>query len=148
MRTSTMLKVPAGLIAAILTVASLVPVVQAQDSGFVATVKVPFAFQTASGQHFSPGVYTIRMSGQQSMVIRGTETSGLVITQLANDGRPATQGKAVFTHYGDRYFLRAVWVAGNSSHLLCSSSKAERQSQIAAAKTSSPVEVALLQEGR
>jgi hypothetical protein len=148
MRTSTMLKVPAGLIAAILTVASLAPVVQAQDSGFAARMNVPFAFQTASGQNFAPGVYTIRLNGEHTMVIRGTKTSGLALTQLASDSQPATEGKAVFTHYGDRYFLRAVWVAGNGSHLLCSSSKAERQSQIAAVKTPSPVEVALLQEGR
>lgn len=148
MRTSTMLKVPAGLIAAVLAVASLAPVAQAQDSGFAAKMKVPFAFQTSTGQHFGPGVYTVRMSGQGTMMIQGTTTSGMATTQLAYDGRPATQGKAVFTHYGDRYFLRTVWVAGNSSHLLCSSSKAERQSQIAAVKTPSTIEVSLLQEGR
>ena len=54
MRTSTMLKVPAGLIAAVLAVASLAPVAQAQDAGFAAKMKVPFAFQTPTGQHFGP----------------------------------------------------------------------------------------------
>ena len=147
MRTSTMLKVPAGLIAAVLAVASLAPVAQAQDSGFAATMKVPFDFQTASGQHFGPGVYTIRMEGQ-TMLIRGTGTVGLAITQLADDSMPATQGKAVFTHYGDQYFLHAVSVSGKSSHLLFKTSKAERQSKITAGKTSSAVEVAVLQEGR
>jgi hypothetical protein len=143
-----MLKVPARLIAAVLTVASLAPVAQAQDSEFAAKMNVPFAFQTASGQHFGPGVYTVRMSGQWTMRIEGTETSGMAMAQLAYDGQPATQGKAVFTHDGDRYFLNTVWVAGHSSHLLCSSSKAERQSQIAAVKTASTIEVSLLQEGR
>jgi hypothetical protein len=146
MRTSTMLKVPAGLIAAVLAVASLAPVAQAQNPGFAAKINVPFAFQTASGQHFGPGVYTIDMDGQ-FMLIRGRGTSGLAMTRVANDGVPATQGKAVFTHHGDQYFLRAVWVAGNASHLLCNTSKAERQSQIAAGKTSTAVEVALLREG-
>jgi len=148
MRTSTLLKVPAGLIAAALTVASLAPGAQAQDAGFAARMTVPFAFQTSSGQNIAPGVYTIRMHGQHTMVIRGTKTSGVAMTQLANDRLPATKGKAVFTHYDERYFLRAVWVAGDASHLLCSSSKTERQSQIAAVKTSSTVELALLQEGR
>jgi hypothetical protein len=111
-------------------------------------MNVPFAFQTASGQHFAPGVYTIRMNGQQSMLIRSNTASGLAMTQLANDGLPATQGKAVFTHYGDQYFLRAVWVAGNTSHLLCDRSKAERESQIATSKASTAVEVALLKVGR
>src|ERR1700722_17680608 len=91
MRTSTMLKVPAGLIAAILTVASLAPVAQAQDSGFDARMNVPFAFQTSSGQHFDPGVYTIHMNGQHTMVIRGSKTSGMALTQLANDGPAATK---------------------------------------------------------
>jgi hypothetical protein len=148
MRSSMMLKVPAGLIAAVLAVASPAPAAQAQDAGFAAKMNVPFAFQTASGQHFAPGVYTIRMNGQQSMLIRSNTASGLAMTQLANDGLPATQGKAVFTHYGDQYFLRAVWVAGNTSHLLCDRSKAERESQIATSKASTAVEVALLKVGR
>jgi hypothetical protein len=148
MLSSMMLKVPAGLIAAVLAVASPAPAAQAQDAGFAAKMNVPFAFQTASGQHFAPGVYTIRMNGQQSMLIRSNTASGLAMTQLANDGLPATQGKAVFTHYGDQYFLRAVWVAGNTSHLLCDRSKAERESQIATSKANTAVEVALLKVGR
>jgi hypothetical protein len=147
MRSSMMLKVPASLIAAVLAVASSAPAARAQDSGFTAKMNVPFAFQTASGQHFAPGVYTIRMNGEQSMVIRSNTSSGLAMTQLANDGLPATQGKAVFAHYGDQYILRSVWVAGNTSHLLFNTSKAERKSQIAAGKTSTAVEVALLQAG-
>jgi hypothetical protein len=148
MRSSMMLKVPAGLIAAVLAVASSAPAAQAQDPGFAARINVPFAFQTTSGQHFAPGVYTISMNGAQSMLIRSNTTSGLTLTQLANDGLPATQGKAVFTHYGDQYFLRTIWVAGNTSHLVCYKSKAERESQIAAGKSSTAVEVALLKAGR
>ncbi len=91
MRTSTMLKVPAGVIAAILTVASLAPVAQAQNSGFAARMNVPFAFQTSSGQNFAPGVYTIRMNGEHTMVIRGTRTSGVAMTQLANDSPAGSQ---------------------------------------------------------
>jgi hypothetical protein len=82
------------------------------------------------------------------MLIRGIGTSGLALTQLASDGLPATKSKAVFTHYGDKYFLRAVWVAGNDSHLLCGRSKAEHQLQVAATKTPTAVEVALLQTER
>src|SRR5580704_17044280 len=104
MRTSMMWKVPAGLIATVFAVASLAPVAQAQNSGFAARMKVPFAFQTSSGQNFAPGVYTIRMNGEHTMVIRGAKTSGVAMTQMANDGLPATKGKAVFTHYGDRYY--------------------------------------------
>src|ERR1700735_4262430 len=106
MRSSIMLKVPAGLIAAVLAVASSAPAAQAQDAGFAAKMNVPFAFQTASGQHFAPGVYTIRVNDELStvMLIRSNTSSGLVVTQLASDGLPATEGKAVFTHYGNQYF--------------------------------------------
>ena len=148
MRSSMMWKVPAGLIAAVLAVASSAPAAQAQGPGFAARMNVPFAFQTASGQHFAPGIYTIRMNSQQTMLIGSNTSSGLAMTQLASDGLPATQGKAVFTHYGDQYFLRTVWVAGQSSHLICDRSKAERQSEIAAGKANTTVEVALLKDGR
>jgi hypothetical protein len=148
MRNSMMLKVPAGLIAAVLAVAFSAPAAKAQYGAFAARMNVPFAFQTATGQHFAPGIYTIRMNSQQTMLIRSNTASGLAMTQLADDGLPATKGRAVFTHYGDHYFLRAVWVAGDSSHLVCGKLKAERESQIAAGKASTAVEVALLQTGR
>jgi hypothetical protein len=148
MRSSIMMKVPAGLIAAVLAVASSAPAAQAQDATFAAKMNVPFAFQTTSGQHFAPGIYTIRMNGEQSMLIQSNTTAGLTITQLANDGMPATKGKAVFTHYGDQYYLRTVWVDGETSHLICGKSKAERESQIAAGKANTSVEVALLKAGR
>src|SRR5579859_2537493 len=136
MRTLTMLKVPAGLIAAVLAVASLAPAAQAQDlaPGFAAKINVPFAFETAMGQHFAPGIYTITMNGQKNMLIRGAKTSGLVLTHLADDSLTSTEGKAVFTHYGDKYFLRSVSVAGNNS-LFCGRSKAEYQLEVGAAKT-------------
>jgi hypothetical protein len=88
------------------------------------------------------------MNSQQTLLIRGTAAAGLVMTQVAGDGLPAANGKAVFTHYGGRYFLRAVWVAGNDSHLLCATSKTEHQLQVAAGKPPATVELALLKTGR
>ena len=148
MRSSMTFKIPAGLLAAVLAVASSTTAAKAQDAGFVAKMTVPFAFQIASGQRLAPGIYTIRMNGEHSMLIRSDTASGVAMTQLANDGQPATQGKAVFTRYGDQYFLRSVSVRGNSSHLICDRSKAERQSQIASNHPSAPVEVATLKAGR
>lgn len=147
MRSSIMLKVSASLIAAVLAVASSATTAQAQDSGFTARMAVPFAFQTASG-HFGPGVYTISLNGPHTMIIRSNTTAGLALTQLVNDEVPATKGKAVFTHYGDQYFLRTVSLAGSASHLSCGKSKAERASQIAARKAPGGVEIALLPSGR
>ena len=126
-----------------------VSIAQAQNQLFAAQVNVPFAFETSSGQHFQPGVYTIRINGSQTMVIRSTTSSGLAMIQSeAYEGRPAPQGKAVFTHYGDRYYLRSVSVAGSSTRLLFGRSKEERETQIANGKNPSTVELALLQAGR
>jgi hypothetical protein len=147
MRTFT--KVSARLIAAFLAVASVATVAQAQNESFVARVNVPFAFETVSGQQFQPGVYTIRINSMQTMVIRSATSSGLALIQTqANEGLPSPQGKAVFTHYGDRYYLRSVSVAGSSTRLLFGRSKEERKIEIANSKTPSAVELALLQEGR
>jgi hypothetical protein len=144
----SMSKVPATLVAAVLALASLAPALRAQDSGFIVKVNVPFAFESATGQYFTPGVYTIRMNRTQSMLIQGTSKSGLATTQLANDGKPAEKGKAVFTKYGDKYFLREVWATGNSSHLLCNESKAERRLQVAGIQAPSNVQLALLETAR
>ncbi len=148
MSTFSLLKVPATLIAAVIAVASLAPALHAQDSGFIAKVNVPFAFQSATGQHFTAGVYTIRMDRAETLLIQGKSASGLAITQLANDGRPGKTSKAVFTRYGDRYFLREVWITGNSSHLVCNKSKAERRSQVAVNRAPNYVQLALLDPAR
>ncbi len=145
MSTFSMLKVSARFLSAVLAVASVAPALYAQDSGFKAKVDVPFAFETVTGQHFAPGVYTIRMDGAETMLIQGKSTSGLAMTQLANDGQRAKAGKAVFTKYGDKYFLRSVWVTGNTSHLLFGQSKAEKRAQVAGIKTPSDVQIALLE---
>ena len=145
----TLTKVSARLIAAVLAVASAAPLALAQSQSFAAKVTVPFAFATASGQHFQPGVYTIHITGTQTMLIEGAKVSGLaMIQQLAYDGLPAAQGKAVFVHYGAKYYLHSVTASGSSTRLTFARSKEERQSQIAAAKPSPAVELALLQTGR
>jgi hypothetical protein len=111
-------------------------------------VNVPFAFETATGQYFTPGVYTIRTDRAETMLIQGKAASGMAIMQLANDGQPAKAGKAVFTRYGDKYFLRAVWVIGNTSHVLCNESKAERRLQVAGNPAPNNVQLALLDTAR
>jgi len=144
----TLTKVSARLITAVLAVASLAPVAQAQNQTFIAKMNVPFAFEAASGQHFHPGVYTICINGTQTVLIRGAADSGLAMIQQANEGLTVSQGKAVFTHYGDKYYLHSVSVAGNSTRLLFGRSKAERQLQVAPGILPTAVELALLQTGR
>ncbi|HTZ60032.1 MAG TPA: hypothetical protein VMB49_18110 [Acidobacteriaceae bacterium] len=147
MRTFT--KVSARLFAAVLAAASLAPVAQAQNRSFVARITVPFAFEVSSGRQLNPGVYDISVSGGQTMVIRGTNSAALaMIWQQANVGLPISHGKAVFTHYGDKYYLRSISVTGSSTRLLFAQSKHERESAVASGKSTSSVDVALLQTGR
>jgi hypothetical protein len=148
MSTFSISKVSATFVAAVLAVASLAPALRAQVTGFKVKANVPFAFETATGQHFTAGVYTIRMDHAGTTVIQGKSTSGLAMTQFANDRQQAKAAKAVFTKYGDKYFLREVWVTGNSSHLLFQESKAERRMQVAGNQTPSNVQLALLDTAR
>jgi hypothetical protein len=142
-------KIIARLAVAAIAIASVTPLTQAQSMSYAAQVNVPFAFQTESGQRFQPGVYTISINGMHTILIRSAVSSGLaMIQEEANVGRPVDQGKAVFTHYGDRYYLRSVSVSGSSTRLLFGRSKGEREAQIAAGKSPSSVELALLQAGR
>jgi hypothetical protein len=138
-------KIFASLIAAIVAVASLASAVQAQNLSFGAKVDVPFAFETTTGQRFQPGVYNITITGSQVMVIRGENTSGLAMIQSKDIvGVDNAKGKAIFTHYGDKYYLRSVSVAGSPIRLVFGSSKNEKRSQLAGNQNPSSVEVALL----
>jgi hypothetical protein len=145
----TLKNVTGRLFAAILAVASLASAAQAQHSSFAAKVNVPFAFDTASGQHFQPGIYAIGMNGLQTVQIRGDKSAGLImVSQAANQGLPIAQGKAVFTHYGDRYYLHSISLTGDSTKFVFATSKVEREQQIASGNTRQTVELALLQAGR
>jgi hypothetical protein len=137
------------LIAGFMTAASVATVARAQHLSFAADVNVPFAFETASGQHFQPGVYTIRVTGLSTMLIRGNDVSGLsMVQEIANEGFPASDGKAIFTRYGDKYYLRSVSLPGSSTRLIFGRSKNEKETQIAAHRSPSAVGLALLAAAR
>lgn len=141
-------KVSASLIAAVLAVASLAPVAQAQRQAFAVSMKVPFAFQTASGQHFEAGVYTIRVTDAKTMLIqRGGDSRLEWIQEVSDDGPPVSHGKAVFTHRGDKYYLHSISMAGNATQLMFGSSKAEKHQEVASQEWPTAVELAALQTG-
>ena len=116
---------------------------------------VPFAFQ-AGITHFAPGAYTISVSANGFISIRGVSNSGLtkiVMQQGGIEQSPVSQ--LVFRRFGNRYFLREVWTKGDSVHLWCLKSKAEGQAervQRAADRASiaapTNVEIALLETHR
>jgi hypothetical protein len=141
----SLVRVFAILIAGVMTAGSVAPVAQAQRQFFAANVNVPFAFQTSSGQRFEPGVYTIRFANQDTILIRGDKSSGLsMIQEEANLVAPASEGKAIFTRYGDKYFLRSISAPGSSTRLTFAKSKKERETQFAADTRPSSIGLALL----
>ncbi len=107
-------------------------------------VNVPFAFEIAS-QHFTAGVYQIRMEDQHILLVQGKTGSGLVITTMDNDREPAAASKATFRKYGDQYFLGDIAIAGRSRHLHFAASKTEGQPRIGTKTAPTGVELAMLQ---
>jgi hypothetical protein len=149
MSTLSISKFRAGLFAAVLVVAPLSPALHGQDAGMVANINVPFAFEIASGHHFAPGVYSVRMDSPHTLLIRGASDSALTMTSTEDHGRTAKTGYATFHKYGNEYFLSEITVAGRSREIHFAKSKAEGRAQVAAAKTPpSNVELALLETTR
>jgi hypothetical protein len=149
MNTLSISKFRAGLFAAVLAVAPLSPALHGQDVGMVAKVNVPFAFETASGHHFAPGVYSVRMESVHTLLIRGDSDSALTMTTVEDNAETAKTGKAIFRRYGNQYFLSEITVAGRSREMHFAKSKAESRAEIAAEKTPpTNVELALLETTR
>ena len=146
MSTLSISKFRAGLFAAVLAVAPLSPALHGQDVGMFAKMNVPFAFETASGHHFAPGVYSVRMESLHTLLIRGDSDSALTMTTLEDNGQVVKTGKATFHRYGNEYFLSEITVAGKSRQIHFAKSKAENRAQIAAEKTpATNVELALVE---
>jgi hypothetical protein len=146
MSTLSISKFRAGLFAAVLAVAPLTPALHGQDVGMFAKMNVPFAFETASGHHFAPGVYSVRMENLHTLLIRGDSDSALTMTTLEDNGQVAKTGEATFHRYGNQYFLSEITVAGRSRQIHFAKSKAENRAQIAAEKTpATNVELALME---
>jgi hypothetical protein len=149
MSTLSISKFRAGLFAAVLAVAPLSAALHGQDVGMFAQMNVPFAFETASGHHFAPGVYSVRMEGLHTLLIRGDSDSALTMTTLEDNAQTAKTGKATFHKYGNQYFLSEITVARKSRRISFAKSKEENRVQVAAQKTPpTNVELALLETTR
>lgn len=142
-------KFRSGVVAAVLVVALFSPVCQAQDVGSLVEINVPFAFETASGQQFNPGVYVLRVENVHTVLIQGTSKTGFIVAGVADNGERAKRGKATFLRYGKHYVLGEITVAGNSRRLQLMSSKMANRLQIATGNAApGRVELALLGTAR
>jgi hypothetical protein len=145
MNTVSISKFRAGLFAAVLAVAPLSPALHAQDEGIIVNVNVPFAFQTASGHHFNPGFYSMKMENVHTLLITGDSDVALTSATAEDNSQPAKATKAKFRRYDNEYFLAEITVEGSSRRLRFAKSKEEKRVQIAAGEIGpTNVEVALL----
>jgi hypothetical protein len=149
-----MSKIRTAIVVATVAIVSVSQALHAQSPTELGKVTVPFAFQAGTA-HFAPGVYTISYQMNSFLSIRGVSNSGLAMVMRDGAYEQSTVSQLVFRRFGNRYFLREVWVKGETDHLRCPESKAEWQSERAqqasnrafiAAHTN--VEIALLEAPR
>jgi len=120
-----------GLIACALMIGSLASTSSAlaQNSGrALAEVNVPFAFHTPT-QTLPAGSYVLDRETPNLLLLRvkGSASGGFVITHDAIKNQAVNHGVVVFKRYGDTYYLRQIWTAGNSTGLECTMGKAEKE---------------------
>ena len=115
------------LLASALAIGSLASTqfASAQSSEIVAKANIPFAFQT-SRQLLPPGEYLIIQESNHLLRLQGTSKGGFVVTHDATKSHAPTHGSIVFDRYGDKYYLRQVWTAGNTVGAECPKSRAEK----------------------
>jgi hypothetical protein len=140
-------KVRASLSIAVLGIAVLAAAPQAHGQVSLVKVNIPFGFENGS-QYLPAGPYTINTESQSIMRIRGNSGGMLALTRPEENFKAATAGKVVFHRYGDRYFLREVWVAGSTTHLQCPKSRSEKRLEVARNAAATGEEVALVETPR
>lgn len=117
----------------------------AQSATPVADVNIPFAFQTTM-QTLPAGKYRLIRESSDLMYLQGPgSTGGLVMIHTATKTHAPSRSVAVFARYGDEYYLRQVWTAGNPDGLELPKGRAEKESSMQAKNMQAPsmIELAL-----
>jgi hypothetical protein len=135
-----------SLIACALAIGSLASTQSslAQNSASLAKVNIPFAFQAGS-RAMPAGMYRIDRESRNLIVLHGPgQAVAYVVTSDAIKVQAPDHGNLLFARYGDTYFLRQIWTAGNSIGLEFPKSRLEKESLQANSKqTPSSTEVAI-----
>jgi hypothetical protein len=100
----------------------------AQSGNAVAEANIPFAFQSGN-QHMPAGQYRITRDDHLILLRGPANVADYVLVNTAASATAPSKGKIVFHRYGDKYFLREIWTAGNSDGLECPKSRAEKETQ-------------------
>jgi hypothetical protein len=118
-----------SLITCALTIGTLVSSASAQGTTAVAEVNIPFAFQTPT-RTMPAGTYRIDSETTHLILLRGPgRAAEFVVTQDSFRFHAADHGSVVFDRYGNQYFLRRIWKAGDTMGLECPKSRAEKEAE-------------------
>ncbi|HEY6373900.1 MAG TPA: hypothetical protein VIX90_00110 [Edaphobacter sp.] len=120
------------------------PSAVAQTGDTVVKANIPFDFQ--AGQLVMPaGEYQISKSSEHMLLLRATDQKAteFLIVHEAYASTPPTGSSLVFDRYGNKYFLRQIWTAGNHDGLECTKGRIEKRVEAENKQDASPVIVAL-----
>jgi hypothetical protein len=134
-----------SLIASALAIGSLVSTqVASAQSSTMAEVTIPFAFQVSTAT-LPAGTYRVVSESSNLIRVQGHGATGaFVITHDAMKATAPDHGSLVFDRYGDKYYLRQIWTAGERNGLECPKTRAEKDNQVAQnMQAPSTVELAL-----
>ena len=134
-----------SLVASALAIGSLASTqfASAQTPTPVADVTIPFAFQTAT-QTLPAGAYRVILESNNLIYLRGPGSAGgMVVTHTAIKTHAPNRGTAVFARYGDKYYLREIWTAGENVGLEFPKGHAEKESSMQAKNAEAPSSVEL-----
>jgi len=123
-----MLKNRASVYISSLALALVCSALPAQMLSSRAKVDVPFAFQVGS-THFAAGTYILSSPQEHVLYVQGGKRSAFSISSHEWSQTPARSSEVIFHRYGNQYFLNAVWMQGETDHLTCPPSKAEKEAR-------------------
>jgi len=97
----------------------------AQETKALGEATIPFDFQT-NLQSVPAGTYRIERISRYILQLRGKDANVSILVNDAYRDRVAAHGTLVFDHYGNKYFLRQVWMAESSEGLECPKGREEK----------------------
>jgi hypothetical protein len=100
------------------------------QSSSTAAADIPFEF-VVSGKTLAAGHYQLYAAntGGDVVTIRGAGQSAMSLTIGLMRRRASDEGKLVFHRYGNRYFLREIWNAGDNTGRQLPKSREEKAIQ-------------------
>lgn len=116
-----------GIIFTAFTVVSINSAVFARDTESL-TIEIPFDFYVRN-EKLSAGAYEVQKNTENVFVLRSVETGKKIIlsAQISAGANNAADEKVVFNKYGDRYFLRQLYVNRLSTGRDLGESKTEKK---------------------